>query len=233
MEEKLNLDKYNLKYPVREFFLEDELGNIIGDLSLISFVKQPAHHTDWKMFSLQNFIFSMQNVEKKLIYGPAMRVNFPILQQDKKTGEYFYAVFSEEQVKKCSEIYLKNSNHTKTNLEHGKLLKTNEIDGVEVVESWTVEDPNCDKALSLGFAELNKGDWYVSYKVENDKFWDMLKQFGGGFSIEGRFAERFLTFSREFSDEEIVNKITEIVCSQDISNIEKEKQIKIFLKNDN
>ena len=59
-----------------------------------------------------------------------------------------------------------------------------------LIESWIVEDPANDKANALGF-NPSKGDWYVSYKINNRETWDKIK--AGeltGFSIAGQFIEK-------------------------------------------
>ncbi len=214
---------------VRQFTLEDDLGNIFGDLSLISFVSDPAIQQDYKLFSANKYIFSQHDAEMQIVTGPAMRPNFNILRQEPSTGKYYYGFFTPEDIRKCSEIYLKNNNHTSTNIEHGEVATKNQIDGVCLAESWIVEDPSNDKALALGFKNVQKGDWYISYKIESPSFWKFIKEFGGGFSIEGIFAEKVMTKLSRMSDDEMVEEIRTIVFSNKFTDVEKENQIKILL----
>ena len=214
----------NKELELREFIIEED-GDIIGDLSLISFVSDPAIGQKFQLFSTGKYIFAQTNKEKMIVTGPAMRPNVKILRQD-IDGTYFNAIFTEEQVRKCSEIYLKNSNHTRTNLEHGDLASQNQIEGVYVVESWIVEDPAKDKSTAIGFKEVQKGDWYVSYKVDNKQFWNFIKEYGGGFSIEGMFMDRIISKFRKQSKEE---KIKEIVFDETKTDKEKEQEIKTIL----
>lgn len=59
-----------------------------------------------------------------------------------------------------------------------------------LVESWIVEDPEMDKSRAIGF-NPSKGDWYVSYKINNKETWKMIKEGKlNGFSIAGQFLER-------------------------------------------
>jgi Putative phage serine protease XkdF len=219
------MDK-NEKRELRELIIEDELGNVIGDLSLISFVQSPAMQQDYMLFSADNFQLSTVDEDKQIVTGVAMRVGYKVLRQDPNTGELFDGVFSEKQVKTCSEIFLTNNRHTQTNLEHGKLLTQNEIDGVKVVESWIVEDPANDKANALGFSDINKGDWYVSFKIQNKAFWEFLKEYGGGFSIEGRFHQIVKT---QLSQLDLESEIKSIAFSTDLDDNQKEIKIKELL----
>lgn len=216
---------------IRELLIEDELGNILGDLSLISFVKSPRIEQDYKFFSKDEYQFSQIEEEKQIVTGCAMRVGFIMQDIDPTTGKIHDIVFNENQVKTCSEIFLVNNRHQMTNIEHGKLMTQNEIDGVYVVESWIVEDPETDKAKALGFSDISKGDWYVSFKIKNKEFWNFIKEYGGGFSIEGRFAEQM---AKNFSalpktEAELIELAKSITFNCDLSDNEKERKLKRLL----
>lgn len=218
--------------PTRELIIEDEFGNLIGDLSLISFVSKPAVDQNYMLFSLEESLFQFAKLEeeKQLVTGCAMRPNFKMLRQDPKTGELFNAVFTEAQVEKCSQIFLKNSNHLQTNLEHGQMLGKNEVEGVFVVESWIVKDPSNDKAAALGFSNINAGDWYVTFKIINPQFWQFIKEFGGGFSIEGVFNQRLSNAFKQLDEEkQIEAKIKAIVFDPIKPDSQKEKEIKALI----
>lgn len=213
----------------REWKLTDDNGDIFGDLRLISIVSQPAIEESFHLFSKEKkYEFAAINKEQQMLIGPAMVVNKKIIRYDKKNDEYFNCWFSEETVKKCSELFLKNSNHTKTNLEHGELLKDNQVNGAYVSQSWIVNDPEMDTACSYGF-KPQKGDWYVAFKIENPALWNYIKDNNfTGFSIEGVFYEKFFNV---FSDENHVKeKVKSILYAENLSDLEKEEQIKTFLK---
>lgn len=216
----------------RELIIEDEFGNLIGDLSLISFVSTPAIDQDFMLFSQAQspWQFAKLEEEKMIVTGCAMRPNFKMLRQDPKTGEIFNAVFSSAQVEKCSQIFLKNSAHLQTNLEHGQLLGKNEVEGVFVVESWIVSDPANDKAAALGFSDISAGDWYVSFKVANKEFWQFIKQFGGGFSIEGVFNQRLSEAFKSADTEEVILAQIKVIAFDDTKpDSQKEEEIKALI----
>jgi len=159
---------------------KDETG-----INTISFVENPAIEVDFLYFNKNREKYQFKDEEKRIVVGCAMIPNEKIVRLDSDGNKYF-VFFSEETVRKCAELYFKNSNHTTTNVDHEKNL----IDGVTVVESWIVEDPEHDKSKALGFKDVLKGSWFVSYKVDNNTLWDKVK--AGkvlGFSVEGMFTQ--------------------------------------------
>ncbi len=60
-------------------------------------------------------------------------------------NEEYYIYFSEETVRKASELFFMNSNQNNATLEHKQKLE-----GMSVVESWIVEGKN-DKSTNYGY----------------------------------------------------------------------------------
>jgi hypothetical protein len=107
-----------------EFTVEDNDGERIGDLSLISIVFDPAIQKSFHLFSKEKkHSFAKIDQDKQIIVGPAMTANKKILRYDEATDTYFNCFFSEETVVKCSELFLKNSNHNKTGTQIVKIHK--------------------------------------------------------------------------------------------------------------
>ena len=159
---------------------KDETG-----IETISFVESPAIEVDFLYFNKNREKYQFKDEEKRIVVGCAMIPNEKIVRLD-ADGNEFFVFFSEDTVRKCSELYFKNSNHRSTNIDH----ESNLIDGVTVVESWIVEDPENDKSKALGFKDVLRGSWFVSYKVDNSTLWDKVK--AGevlGFSVEGMFTQ--------------------------------------------
>ena len=124
--------------------------------------------------------------DQHIITGPAMRPWQMIPRKDEKTGEIFHVYFSADTVKKLSEKFLKEHKQHMTDINHS--MNPNEEN--TLIESWIVEDPTMDKSVALGF-EPAKGDWYVSYKINNEETWNQIKEGKlKGFSIAGQFIER-------------------------------------------
>lgn len=211
-----------------EFTIENVDGETIGDLSLVSIVFEPAIEKGFHLFSKEKkYAFAKIDADKQLIVGPAMTANKPILRYDQSTDTYFNCFFSEDTVKKCSELFLKNSNHTKTSLEHGELLTANQINGAYVTQSWIVQDPKTDTALSYGFAPA-KGDWMIEMKIESPSLWNVIKESGfSGFSIEGVFSEKFASILSKEVD--IESEIKKVLYDDVMSEVDKEIIIRKML----
>lgn len=164
--------------------IEFKIDENYGDIPVISIVNDPAIEKTFQLFnSLKHYNF--QITDKQEITGIAMTPNKPILRINEKTKEYYNCWFSEDTIRKCSEIFLKNSNHTKANFNHGKEFS----DDLFISESWIVADPANDKLNALGFKDINKGDWAITYKVTSTDLWNSIKASDfTGFSIEGFFS---------------------------------------------
>ena len=75
------------------------------------------------------------------------------------------------------------------------------MDGVTVVESWIVTDPQNDKSNALGFKDIPKNTWMVSYKVDNNELWEKVKSGEvQGFSIEGVFSKNIIEMNKDEQD---------------------------------
>ena len=95
-------------------------------------------------------------------------------------GQEFYCYFSQDTINKIKENLLLN-NRIKTNINHNDKI----YDDVYLTEIWVKEFVE-DKSVNYGYGDLPIGTLFVSYKVNNDKIWDMIKQGKlKGFSIEG------------------------------------------------
>jgi hypothetical protein len=92
----------------------------------------------------------------------------------------------------------------KTNIEHGRKF----LNGVSVVESWIVDDPQHDKQQVFGM-NYPKGTWMVSIKIEDDAIWNKVKEGKlNGFSVQGYFLEK-AKFHKD--NTAIVEKIKDIL----------------------
>jgi len=148
--------------PIVYFEFDDN-----SELSIISGVYEPAIEQDFLWYS-EYFELKMASDEERVITGPAMLAEKPLYR--KVNGYEFYSCYSAETIKRASEYFLKNSINLKFDIEHQF-----DVNNVYGVESWVVDDPKNDKANALGFRDISKGDWYVSYKVECDDTWAKIK----------------------------------------------------------
>lgn len=167
--------------------------------------------------------FSFKSVEDKMeITGVAMTPNKDILRMDEATGEYYNCWFSPETIKKAAHMFLRNGNNISANFDHNQETFTNKI---SVSESWIVEDPQNDKSKALGFKDITKGDWILTYKVDDKELWSEIKTNGfTGFSIEGFFGK----YEKQVKEDALLLRIYSIINSN-ISDYDKESMIKIII----
>ena len=168
---------------VIELFIDEE-GELSG-IDAISIVEQPAIE--------ENFIALKEDIkveladvdkEKRILMGAALIPNKKIYRRNGE--EEFYIYFSEDTVRRASEMFLMKGNQNKSTLEHQAQLS-----GMSVVESWIIEDDKYDKSRKYGL-KMPVGTWMVSMKVNNEEVWKDYVKTGKvkGFSIEGYFTDK-------------------------------------------
>ena len=190
--------------------VEWTLDDISGELRRISLVSAPAIEEDFMLFKSNVESFKAIDEEKRVLTGIAMRPNIKIPRLD-ADGNLYYGFFSEATVTKAAELFFKrNSNANNTNLEHEL-----EVDGVFVFESWIVTDPKLDKSLALGFTSVNKGDWFVSMKIENEDVWNSFLKTGliKGFSVE--------VVPAKTTEVDLLTKLSKVIDDETLSDDEK------------
>jgi hypothetical protein len=177
--------------PIIELFIDEEKSE--DGVQAISLVEYPAIEENFVALSSHKVEFKTVNEEKRIIVGLALVPNKKIYRKNKN---YEYnIVFSEDTVRKASELYLKSLKNNSTTLEHQELTT-----GVSVIESWVVEDPAMDKSNLYGLNAV-KGAWVVTMKVDNDEVWQDVKDKKYlGLSIEGMFSDK----QEELSEENVV-----------------------------
>ena len=183
----------------------DEESDIAG-IQAISIVDNPAIEEDFIALKSQEVKLAEVDKEKKIIMGPALIPNKKIFR--KFDDQEYYIYFSEDTVKKASELFLTKGNQNNSTLEHE--IKLN---GLSVVESWIIEDEKQDKSNKYGF-NLPIGTWMVSMKVNNDDVWNNYVKSGKvkGFSIEGHFIDAIkYEQDQELQALSIIEELTDIL----------------------
>jgi len=171
----------------------------------VSVVHSPAIEENFIALSKHEIELKEIDSEKKILMGAALVPNKQILRAD-KDGKGYYIYFSEDTIKKASELFLMRSNQNNATLEHKEKLN-----GMSVVESWVIDNPKMDKSKEYGF-NLPKGTWMIAMKVNNENIWKDVK--AGkvkGFSIEGYFADKYEMSQEKNEREEIINKLKELL----------------------
>lgn len=202
----------------KRFRARDENGKQTGDITAASLVTEPAIEKDFQFFEKEKIHFQTSK-ERMEITGPAMLCDTDILRYDKVNKEYYYCYFTAEDVRDFMEIFMTNGSNVKANFEHGDYFS----DDIKVIESWIVEDPECDKCKALGFTDIPKGTWMITYKTRNEKLWETIKNSDmSGFSVEIEL-DKFQMIELE---EDIENDLTDILNELFFSKEEKQKAIK-------
>jgi hypothetical protein len=175
-------------------------------IEAVSVVEFPAIEENFIALNKHQVQLKEVDQEKRILMGPALTPNKKIYRNDEKTKREWEIFFSEDTVRKASELFLMRSNQNNATLEHAK-----EIDGMSVVESWIIDDPKTDKSKLYGF-DLPKGTWMISMKVNNDDIWKRVK--AGevkGFSIEGYFADKYEMSAQTEEKDEVIAYLKEIL----------------------
>jgi hypothetical protein len=171
----------------------------------VSVVHSPAIEENFIALSKHEIELKEVDSEKKILMGAALVPNKQILRAD-KDGKGYYIYFSENTIKKASELFLMRSNQNNATYEHKEKLN-----GMSVVESWVIDNPEMDKSKEYGF-NLPKGTWMIAMKVNNEDIWKDVK--AGkvkGFSIEGYFADKYEMSQEKDEKQEIINKLKELL----------------------
>lgn len=144
--------------------------------------------------------FAIQNEEQRIVSGPLMIADLPIYRNDEQ-GEY-YVVFTAPEIKRIVQRFFKNGYQSNVNVEHAT-----KVDGVYMFESFIIER---EKGINppKGYEDLPDGSWWGSFKVDNPKIWEEVKDGTfNGFSIEGMFKYELIPDK----DQQTMNKIIEIL----------------------
>ena len=167
---------------ILELLLDEE--SLQAGIQAISIVESPAIEEDFIALKEEERIeLKTIDEDKRVLLGAALIPNKPIY---RKSGEdEYYIYFSQDTVRKASELFFINGNQNKATLEHQM-----DITGLSVVESWIIEGEQ-DKSKMYGM-DLPVGTWMVSMKVHNDEIWENYVKNGKvkGFSIEGFFVDK-------------------------------------------
>lgn len=159
-----------------ELTIKDESEGVYA----ISLVDSPAIQENFIMLSSQNVELKILDEEKRIVVGFALVPEKRIYRKYK--DKEFNVFFTKETVAKSQELFMKNLNINKFTTEHRE-----EVNGVNVIESWIVEDTKNDKS-NLYNLKPKGGEWVVMSKIYNDDVWNEVKNGTfKGYSIEGLY----------------------------------------------
>lgn len=167
------------KLKLIEYGLGEEESNM--GVYAVSLVSEPALMVDFVALSKQNLLLArVEDGEKRMLYGPALIPNLPIVRYD-GNGEKYFIQYSKETVEQTSQEFLKRNLHHNHTIQHQM-----PVNNLTVVESWLTTGAH-DKSMNYGF-EVPEGTWMIGVKVDDDTTWQAVKNGEvKGFSIEGWF----------------------------------------------
>ena len=183
--------------------LIDETKEEMG-INAVSVVESPAIEENFVALQKHEVELKEVDTEKRILMGAALIPNKQIYRKNK--DKEFYIYFSEDTVRKASELFLMRSNQNNATYEHERKM----LEGMSVVESWIIEDEKTDKSRLYGFS-LPKGTWMISMKVNNDEVWQKVKDGEvKGFSIEGYFVDKY-DMSKNINKMDTIEKLKELI----------------------
>ena len=184
--------------------LIDETKDEYG-INAVSVVRDPAIEENFVALNKHEVELKEVDTEKRILMGAALIPNKQIYRRNK--DKEYYIFFSEDTVRKASELFLMRSNQNNATYEHERKM----LEGMSVVESWIIEDEKTDKSRLYNFS-LPKGTWMISMKVNNDEIWQSVKDGEvKGFSIEGHFADKYEMSKERLEKDEIIAYLKEIL----------------------
>jgi phage head maturation protease len=194
-----------VKMEIIELLIDET--KIETGINAVSVVESPAIEENFVALNKHEVELKEVDNEKRILMGAALIPNKQIYRRVK--DKEFYIFFSEDTVRKASELFLMRSNQNNATLEHEKKM----LEGMSVVESWIIEDEKTDKSRLYNF-NLPKGTWMISMKVNNDEIWNKVK--AGevkGFSIEGYFIDKYEMSLQVDEEEEIIKRLKELISN--------------------
>lgn len=156
---------------------------VVGDgteIEKMSLVESPAVEVDFLKFAKETPIKFSIDEDQHIVFGCALRADFPIYRIDDRLGEY-YVNFTKDAINKLYQKFLTTNKFNEVNLDHSIDTK-----GVYLIQSFIKDE---SKGINpVGFEEVANGSWFCAYKVVNKEVWKEVKEGKfKGFSVEGMF----------------------------------------------
>ena len=151
-----------------------------SDIYAVSLVEEEAVESGFVALSKQKqpMNFKIHNEEKRMLYGVALRANFPIYRCYE--NEEFYLTFDANAIERLVNKFMSNYGQKSFTIDHME-----PAEGIVITESWLVKDTENDKSNALGLENVSEGSWIIGCKINNDEIWQSIKEGRWhGFSIE-------------------------------------------------
>ena len=172
-----------------------------SDVYAISLVEDEAIESGFIALSKQKqpMNFKIHNEEKRMLYGVALRANFPIYRCYE--NEEFYLTFDANAIERLVNKFMSNYGQKSFTIDHME-----SAEGIVITESWLVKDIENDKSNALGLENVSEGSWIIGCKINNDEIWQSIKEGRWhGFSVEAFCDLEEIT--KEIKNKKIENKM--------------------------
>ena len=174
-----------------------------SDIYAVSLVEDEAVESGFIALSKQKqpMNFKIHNEEKRMLYGVALRANFPIYRcygQDE-----FYLTFDANAIERLVNKFMSNYGQRNFTIVHME-----PAEGIVITESWLVKDTENDKSNALGLENVSEGSWIIGCKINNDEIWQSIKEGRWhGFSIESWIDMEEIEEFKKIKNKKIENKM--------------------------
>ena len=151
-----------------------------SDIYAVSLVEEEAVESGFIALSKQKqpMDFKIQNEEKRMLYGVALRADFPIYRR--YGDDDFYLTFDANAIERLVNKFMSNYGQKSFTIDHME-----PAEGIVITESWLVKDTENDKSNALGLENVSEGSWIIGCKINNDEIWQSIREGRWhGFSIE-------------------------------------------------
>lgn len=151
-----------------------------SDIFAVSLVEEEAVESGFIALSKhkQTMDFKIHNEEKRMLYGVALRADFPIYRR--YGDDEFYLTFDANAIERLVNKFMSNYGQKSFTIDHME-----PAEGIVITESWLVKDTENDKSNALGLENVSEGSWIIGCKINNDEIWQSIKEGRWhGFSIE-------------------------------------------------
>ncbi len=167
----------------------------------VSLVESPAMESQFIALNKQHIKLAEVDSKKHILAGVVLIPDKDVYRN--QDGREFNIRFSAETIEEVANSFIKNGYQGNSTIEH-----QDKIEGVSIVQSWVVKDPENDTANAYGLPkeDIKKGSWIALYKCDNKEIYDKaLKGEITGFSIDGLFSLEKVNLKREIMKDELVN----------------------------
>lgn len=159
-----------------------------SEITAISLVKYPAVEETFQYFNSDKKPINFSaDEEQRMIYGVALRADFPIYRTD-GFNEY-YITFSKNAVSQLAKRFMQENRNNEWTLEHDR-----PTDRLTVVESW-IKLSETDKSNALGI-DAPVGSWVIGVYCDSNEIWQRVKNR----EFEGFSIESFLSLDEIITD---------------------------------